>query len=280
MLTPKIRRSRSPLLGAGVLRCLFAVLALIAAPGPAVRAAGTVTTNSTAALLAAVRGGGLVQIALSDAITVEIPIEIGLDTVIEGSSTSGRTAIFSGGSARRIFRVLPGVRFAIQNCTLREGRATSGGAIFNEGILIASNVVFSASKAIGAAGVAGADGGSEFGFGDDGENGTSGGEAAGGAVYSTGEATFLDCTFTANSAEGGDGGKGGAGGAGGTHSGSGGSGGHGGAAFGGAVASTGPLAVLRSLFTANNAGGGDAGAGGAVGTTAGGVGSGSGGNGG
>lgn len=267
MLTPPSRRSRSPRSGTGIFRCLLVALALIAASEPAVRAAGTVTTNTTAALLAAVRGGGLVQIAVSDVITVEIPIEIGLDTVVEGSSTSGRTAIFSGGSVRRIFRVLPGVRFQIQNCTVREGRATSGGAILNEGFLIASNVVFSTSKAIGDAGVAGADGGSEFGFGDDGENGTSGGEAAGGAVYSTGEATFVDCTFTANSAEAGDGGKGGAGGAGGTHSGSGGDGGNGGTAFGGAVASTGPLAVLRSLFTANNAGGGDAGAGGGVGST-------------
>lgn len=254
---------------------------MLAAPAPAVRAAGTVTTNTTAALLAAVRGGGLVQIAVSDVISVEIPIEVGLDTVLEGSSASGRTAIFSGGSVRRIFRVLPGVRFEIRNCTVREGRAEAGGAILNEGVLIASNVVFSASKAIGTAGVAGADGGSEFGFGEDGENGTSGGQAAGGAVYSTGEATFLDCTFAANSAEGGDGGQGGAGGAGGTHAGSGGDGGSGGAAYGGAVASTGPLAVLRSLFTANNAAGGDAGAGGGVGSTnSTGAGSGSGGRGG
>lgn len=247
---------------------------------PAARAAGTVATNSTAALLTALRGGGLVQATFSETLTLELPVVIAEDTVLQGAGSGGRTVVFSGGSARRLFQVLPGVRFELQNCTLRDGRAPGGGAIMNEGVLIASNVVFSASKALGAVGEIGADGETIFGFGKDGEDGTAGADAAGGAVFNAGEATFLDCTFSANAAEAGDGGKGGAGGAGSIHNGSGGDGGNGGSAFGGAIANTGTLTVERSLFTANSAGGGDAGAGGAVGTTTGGTGAGNGGAGG
>lgn len=240
-----------------------AILLLGLSPLPS-RGAGVVDQADTAALVAALQGGGLVQLTFAETLTLETPLLIASDTVLDGQRAGGRVAIVSGGNAHRIFRVLPGVRFEVRNCVLRDGRSTQGAAIHNQGILIASNVTFTGSQAIGTDGLAGEPGSDRAGIGDDGGDGTSGQEASGGAIFNAGEARFTDCLFSGNHATGGHGGVGGDGGIGGILNGVGGQGGDGAPAYGGAVSSSGDLLVRRCLFTANSAAGGDGGEGGSV----------------
>ncbi len=211
------------------------------------------------------RGGGTVQLSFTDALTLLTPVLVADDTILMPAAAGG-TATVSGGSRFRLFHVLPGVRFEIRDVVLRDGLSTNGGAIFNEGILLASNVLFAASQAVGTAGIAGTDGAVEFGFGDDGTEGTSGFQASGGAVDSAGDATFIQCKFSANAANGGKGGDGGKGGAGSVRAGHGGEGGVGAPGFGGAISSVGRLVVAGCAFEGNAARGGDGGAGGSNGT--------------
>ncbi len=225
---------------------------------------GTVSEADTAALLNALLGGGQVQLTFTETLTLETPILIASDTVLEGAAGSGRTVTLSGGGEFRLFHVLAGTRFEIRNLILRDGVATHGGAILNEGVLVASNIVFTACSAMGTNGAAGAPGIDRFGIGGNGGDGEDGVPGIGGAIDNRGEASLLDCVFTANKATGGDGGDGGDGGTGTAMNGIGGTGGNGGTGLGGAVASSGPLLVLRSVFHSNITTAGNAGAGGSA----------------
>lgn len=229
-----------------------------------VRAEGTVTTNTTTALLQAMLGGGTVQLTFSEMLTLETPLIIAADTLLEGALGGGRLVTLSGGNARRLFRVLPGVRFEIRNCVVREGLSTNGGGIYNEGTLVASNVVFAACKATGRDGEAGKAGQDGFGVGTDGKGGLPGEPGMGGGLFNLGEAILVDCIFSSNVAQGGRGGDGGDGGKGGWRNGVGGDGGPGAAAYGGAIHGTvgSRLAVTNTLFSGNSAKAGDGGAGG------------------
>lgn len=249
------------------LRLGLLVLGLCAGllPGPA-RGDAIVTTNSTAVLLGALREGGTIRLTFTSTLTLETPLIITRDTVLEPEPNSGRTVTFSGGGLYRLFHVLPGVRLQLRNLVLRDGLSTNGGAVLNEGFLSASNVVFTASKAVGRAGTAGKDGTVEFGFGSTGDDGGAGTDAAGGALLNLGEAVFEKCTFTSNSATGGAGGAGGKGGVGRLRVGRGGSGGVGASAYGGAISSRGSLQLLLCTFDANSALGAAGGAGGSNGS--------------
>jgi hypothetical protein len=235
---------------------------LATAPVPAARGEGTVTTNSTTALLHALGGGGEVRLSFLGTLTLELPLLIAADTVLVGDAPGGRTVSISGAERHRLFRVLPGIRFEVRNLILRDGLATNGAAILNEGLLHVSNVVFQGCSARGTAGAAGAAGAERFGYGEDGESGQPGEPASGGAILNLGEATLLDCTFDGNEAVGGDGGLGGAGGQGGWRTGAGGDGGSGATAYGGAVANAGFLRVTNCVFAGNSAQGGDGASGG------------------
>lgn len=254
------------------LRWWFPLLLAVAGLGGGTKAArgeGIVTTNSTTAFLQALGGGGRVQLSFLGTLTLEIPIVIASDTILEGVGPGGRTVSVSGGDAVRLFRVLPGIRFDVRNLVLRDGLSTNGAAILNEGILVASNVTFTACSAHGSHGATGANGEVRFGYGEDGDSGGPGIPAAGGAILNLGEATLVGCTFDGNEAVGGNGGAGGLGGAGGWRTGAGGDGGAGATAYGGAVSSPGPLYVTNCLFAGNSAQGGDGGTGGGGGTIAG-----------
>lgn len=234
-------------------------------PGPA-RGDATITTNSTAMLLGALREGGTIRLTFTSTLTLETPLLITRDTVLEPEPGSGRTVTFSGGGLYRLFHVLPGVRLQLRNLVLRDGLSTNGGAVLNQGFLSASNVVFTASKAVGKAGTVGKDGTVEFGFGSSGDDGGSGTDAAGGALLNLGEAVLEKCSFTSNSATGGAGGAGGKGGVGRLRVGRGGNGGVGASAYGGAISSRGSLQLTLCTFDANSALGGAGGAGGSNGS--------------
>ncbi len=244
------------------------VLAMAAAwigSGPSnARAEGTVTEGTTTALLQALLGGGTVRLTFTDTLTLEIPIVIAADTILEGAVDGDRLATLSGGAVRRPFHVLPGIRFEIRNCVIREGLSTNGGGLRNEGILIASNVVFAACKATGPAGASGKAGEDRFGVGGNGDGGKSGSPGLGGALCNSGDATLIDCIFTSNAAEGGRGGDGGDGGNGAWANGIGGDGAPGAVAYGGAIHGTAGsrLSVINTLFSNNTALAGDGGDGG------------------
>lgn len=229
-----------------------------------VRGEGTVTTNTTTALVQALSTGGLVRLTFAETLVAEVPLVISRDTVLEGAVAGGRLATLSGGGVRRLFHVLPGVRFEIRDCVVREGVATNGGGIYNEGVLHASNVVFSACQASGSDGAAGRAGLSRPGVGGDGTGGDSGAPGLGGAIFNAGEIVLLDCILSANTARGGKGGAGGDGGVGTWGNGIGGNGGSGAVGYGGAIHGTigSRLTVNNTLFTGNSATGGDGGAGG------------------
>lgn len=249
----------------GILGCLLSVV--MSLPNRAL-AAGTVTEADTADLLQALLGGGLVQLTFTDTLTLETPILIASDTVLEGAAAGGRTVVLSGGGQFRLFQVLPGVRFEIRNCVLRDGISTNGGAILNEGILYATNTTFTACSAPGYDGADGEDGEDRFGIGGNGRSGGRGEEGIGGAIDNRGGAILVDCLFATNHASGGSGGAGGAGGTGTILNGIGGSGGDGAHGFGGAIANRGgTLSLLRTLFTGNRASGGSGGAGGGSAST-------------
>jgi hypothetical protein len=229
-----------------------------------VRSEGTVATNSTAALLQALLGGGRVQLTFPETLTLEIPLLIAADTVLEGAVAGGRLATLSGANLRRPFHVLPGIRFEIRNCVIREGLSTNGGGIYNEGILIASNVVFAACKAVGPDGATGAAGESRFGVGGNGRAGTPGLPGRGGAIDNLGEVTLVDCILSSNAAQGGRGGNGGDGGTGTWANGIGGDGAPGAEAYGGAIhgRAGSQLTVTNTLFASNTVKAGDGGEGG------------------
>jgi hypothetical protein len=156
------------------------------------------------------------------------------------------------------------------NLTLADGWDINGGALFIEpgASVVASNCVFSYNQAVGQNGSAGADGANTTGIGGNGGAGGSGFAGLGGAIYSQGQLTLLNCQFFTNSAFGGDGGAGGKGGNGDFRAGNGGAGGNAAAAYGGAVHNAGFLVASNCTFAANHAVGGNGGGGGAAGTGA------------
>jgi hypothetical protein len=119
---------------------------------------------------------------------------------------------------------------------------------------------FAANRVVGANGL---DGNAGVGR-NDGDQGLTGGDAAGGAIYSTGNLWMTNSTFFRNTATSGKGGNGGAGPADGFGF-NGGDGGSGGLATGGAVDSAGPASIIHCTFSDNSVSAGAGGTGGAGG---------------
>lgn len=207
----------------------------------AIGAGNTVITNfnpansPTSPIYISLLTTGATTIPISNNVT----INAGTNTVIfRSNGTNGGT---------RFFYVYPGGTLTIANLELTGGASTNGGAIYNQGALIASNCLFLQNYATNSSGANGvipppalnANGG----------NAGSGGMAAGGAIYSTGPVTLSFSVFSNNIVLAGAGGNGGAAGGG---VGNGGSAGSGGDAFGGAVFSIGSNNICYMTEFANN----------------------------
>ncbi len=147
------------------------------------------------------------------------------------------------------------------------GFTAQGGAIFNAGILNATNTLFIYNTAEGGPGGAGGRGGTGLYDracltpGGNGGDGASGGDARGGAIYNAGSASLVAVEFTSNVAKGGSGGTGGESG-GCACGGASGYGGSGGAADGAAIVNAGTLQLEASTASNNEALAGDGGTGG------------------
>jgi hypothetical protein len=183
-------------------------------------------------------------------ITNSVTIDAGSNYVLfQSTGTNGGT---------RFFNVLPNGALTLNNVELMGGISTNGGAIYNAGTLVISNCVLTGNVATNITGTNGSSG--PINGEGNGANGQPGGNAAGGAIYSTGPLAILSSILTNNFAEAGYGGNGGfaTGGLA-----NGGNAGYGGNAFGGALFSSGSNNVIyQTEFLDNECFGGSGGSGG------------------
>jgi hypothetical protein len=91
---------------------------------------GIVVTNSEAALLAAMTGGGTITFACDGTITLASTLNIVNDTTLDGS---GRQVTISGNSTVRVFSIATNVHFTVVNVTIADGASLGGSAILNLG---------------------------------------------------------------------------------------------------------------------------------------------------
>jgi hypothetical protein len=165
---------------------------------------------------------GRIQFACDGTITLSNTLVIATNAVIDAT---GRDVVISGGGAKRLFLINPGVRLGLLHLTLADGlalgtngstgqpgEAGEGGAIYNDsGMLTATDCKFLGHRAQGGTG----------------GPARSGGAARGGALHTRGgQVTLTNCAFDDNQARGGNAGGGNV---------SGSSGGAGGQASGGAI---------------------------------------------
>lgn len=250
------------------------------------QAEGTVSTNTEAAVRAAMVNGGLVKFECEGTIPLTAPLSIGRDTIFDAT---GRTIILSGEGTSRIFAnedsavTLSLTNLIIANgatnlgaglynagtvhiyqCTFQtniafqSGSNSFGGGIYNasSGVIHINGSKFFGNDAAGEDGVNGEKGKSSINGLLDGTDGTAATSAQGGAIYSLGTLRITNSLFEGNLAYGGYGGHGGNGitGSGGhVRGGNGGNGGAGGAANAGAVYSGGTMTVNASTFIYNGA---------------------------
>lgn len=189
-------------------------------------------------------------------------LTINRQVLIDGG-TNG--VVIDGNGENRLFNIGANGSVILNNLQLINGLSTNGGAIFNRGTLIISNCIIAGNAATnrsGAQGETNVDNGN-------GSSGTSGGTAAGGAIYSTGPLSIYFSIVGTNSALGGSGGSGGGGEDGVVFGGNGGNAGGGGSAFGAAIYTSGSSNVfVSSQFFANVCTAGAAGSGGTPGSGA------------
>jgi hypothetical protein len=182
-----------------------------------------VTNLATDDVRGAIERGGTVLFNCDGVVVLSNHIEVVNDVIFDAS---GHSITFSGSNATRIFKVLPGTALTLTNITLVNGRSTNGGAIYNEGTVVAHDCRFYSNVASGAAGANGTNGFSGASSasynpsavtdGQPGQTGAAGGAAFGGAILNYGRAELLRCALSGNSALAGSGGNGGRGGNGGS----------------------------------------------------------------
>lgn len=200
---------------------------LLAQPQPA-RGGGTVGTCTEAALRAALVGGGHVTLACEGTIVLSAPLLVTHPTALDGT---GHAVVLSGNKAVRVLEVAPGATLALTNLTLADGFTNRGAGLLSQGAeVICDRCVFCGNEARGTNGL----------------DNASGEPAAGGAIWSAGPLTLLNCGFETNSATGGNGNGGNYGG---------------GEARGGAIHAEGTLVLSNVAFFANGCGGGRSGRG-------------------
>ena len=250
-----------------LLKLISGLFLVLASAGALAQPTPSGTTNcTTAGLLAELARTNHIFLECNGTITVTNPIVITGEVTIEAEDF----ATLSGNNASRIFNVQPGGRLTLINLTLTGGKSSRGGAINNQGVLIATNCIFRGNNASGPNGLNGADGEDDFPNGHNGVDGQSGTSGLGGAIWSDGEILLARCTFATNSATGGNGGNGGKGGNAinnGYNGGDGGDGGNGAPGRGGAIFNLFRAEIFECVFDRNTAIAGNGGAGGAEGTT-------------
>ncbi len=199
---------------------------------------GVVTTNTEAALRAAMAGGGTVTFACDGTFTLSSTITNSLDTALDAT---GHQITLSGGDAVRVFYVSTNVTLSLNSLTIAQGRSTNSGAgIFNDyGTLNASNTTFSSNNVLAVANPSGP------GLGP-------GSNVTGGAIANLGAVHLINCTFAGNSAVGAAGSAGVWGAV----------GSPGGSGAGGSIWNAGTLTAIGCTLYANLAAGGKGGDGG------------------
>ena len=226
-----------------------------------------VTSLLTDDVLGAIEQGGFVVFACDGVLTLSNQLEVANDVILDAS---GHAITLSGNDVTRLFKVLPGTTLTMTNLTLARGRTTNvGGAINNEGTVLAESCRFISNSVAALNGGVGTNGteGSLVSNpnGQPGGPGLPGGSVEGGAVINFGSITFWRCWFVTDSAVGGNGGAGGKGGSaanGFSTGGSGGNGESGGFARGGSIANYGSLLLDGCSFSNSITRGGTGGNGG------------------
>jgi hypothetical protein len=135
----------------GLLVCLLIGLATLLPWPPAAQAggvvgAGTPASCSEAALDARLAGGGTIRFNCGPA-----PFTIGVSSVkqvtVNTSIDGGDLIALSGGGATGIFRVHADVSLRLSGLTIRSGKSSMGGGVFNEGTLLIDRVGFLENQA-------------------------------------------------------------------------------------------------------------------------------------
>lgn len=171
------------LLQAKVVRLLLAFTAFLYLPR-GVHAAGVVTTNTEAALVAAMAGGGTVSFGFDGTIYLTNTLLVTNTMIIDGT---GHSVTISGSNAVQIMSIAANFRLVLSNLTLANGWASvSGGAISNLGILQAYGCMFASNTEV-------------IGIGP---NDTEGPNGDGGAIYNSSILTLNNCTFASNTVTG------------------------------------------------------------------------------
>ncbi len=132
------KRMRRLLLGLLVLGLLGLTLPLRNVQAAGVVGTGTAASCTEAALATALAGGGLITFNCGGAATITLTTQqlILLNTTIDGAGM----ITLSGGTTTRLFFSNDGVRFTLNNLTLRDGAsAVGGGAIEASGAYITLN---------------------------------------------------------------------------------------------------------------------------------------------
>ena len=135
-------------------------------------------------------GGGIHTITLSDALTV--------DKDLTFVTTAGDSVQISGGDSNGVFIIDAGAVVIISDVTITNGRAESGGGIFNSGDLTLLNVSVINNSALG-----------DNGRNPTGSGGGGGGAGFGGGIFNEGILTIEDSSISQNDADGGNGATGG-----------------------------------------------------------------------
>ena len=230
------------------------VLLTAAALGLATLASAQVTPISNYGDLATALGNGATSITnFNPTNSLTQPITINLTTVSAPTfhitnavsiDAGTNSVIFQGNFATRFFFVHSTGTLTLNNVALINGGSTNGGAIYNQGTLILSNCVLQGNIATNGNGTNGGNG--PLNGQGNGTNGAPGGNAAGGAIYNTGNLYIYSSILSNNLSQAGNGGNGGTAtgaiGNGGTATGAignGGSAGSGGNSYGGAIYSVG-----------------------------------------
>ncbi len=97
-------------------------------------------------IIAAAAAGDTVVFACSGTITLTATIPIVKNLDLDGA---GQSVTISGGNTVRVFTVIAGVTFKLQNLTVANGAASgsNGGGVYNSGAMDVTNVTFSGNSA-------------------------------------------------------------------------------------------------------------------------------------
>lgn len=230
-------------------------LSLVALTPMSARAQATnlVTDTTSASLISALRtaqtNGGSVLIDVDGTIKLNSTLTITTNILIQ--ARTNRSVVISGDNAVRVFSVKRDAVLTLVNLWVENGRSSTGAGIYNDGgTVMALGCYFRGNTATNLPGANGTAGSHSR---PNGGNGMIGGNASGGAIYSSGNLYLFSTAFTNNFAFAGTGGNGGNGDTNSaTFGGNGGDGANGGTATGGAIYIAGGDAQIGWCNIANN----------------------------